>query len=374
MKFWNFKNETEEAVNLDIEGNLIDDEGWMQWFYGEGLFDNNTPGGFRRQLKQYAGKTINVRVNSYGGDVFAGIGLYDALIEHKKTGGKVVTNGEKVFSSAVMPFLAGDERNMYPGGMLMVHNPLTEIYGNSDDLRKAAETLDRIKECILNIYEESTSISRDRLSELMDQETEMTAKEAVENGLATGVIKTGGIKNSAKPIKASAVMSAAKACRESLMNAVDLAGKAGRRMVMDTSMIKTLKDLREAFPELAEQAKNESGDSIKKAVDAERQRIISLEALDDGTNKAITDIVKEAKESGKTAEEITPYVNAIKKYDVKEPVEGKKENDFLDKAADDFKASMAKNVKAVPAKDEAGKDDKADDAKKIEDIIKKAWN
>ena len=364
-KFWNFSNETETSVDLSIEGVLYDDENWMEWFYDYGDFTKNTPGGFRYMLKAHAGKTVNVRINSYGGDVFAGVGLYDALIEHKRTGGKVITNGEKVFSAAVMPFLAGDERNMFPGGMLMVHNPLTEIYGNSTDLREAADQLDKIKECIINIYADSTGIDRAILSHLMDDETEMTAQEAVSHKLATAVLKTGNITNISQGHQMAAIMNAAKICRKSLMNAIDLAGKAGRGKIMDNSTIKTLKDLREAFPELAKEAENETKLRVQNAVTEERKRIAALDALDDGT-EAVSKIIQNAKETGKTAEEVSFYVDTIKNSTkAAEPAN----NDFMAKAVKDFANSGAQGIKAEPAMNDEEKKKMAEN-QAIESVVK----
>lgn len=353
-RFWNFANETEESVDLSIEGVLQDDENWMEWFYEYGDFVKNTPGGLRNTLAKYKGKTVNVRINSYGGDVFAGVGLYDALIEHKRSGGKVITNGEKVFSAAVMPFLAGDERNMYPGGMLLLHNPLQEIYGNSEDLRAAADELDKVKECILNVYENATGLDRDRLSDFMNDETEMTAQEAVEAGLATGILKTGAIKNVSPVKQMSAIMNAAKICREGVMNAIVLAEKAGKETMMDYSKIKSLKDLREAFPELAKQAESEAQDRVSKAVNAERKRIADLDALGNG-NAVIAKIIQNAKETGKTAEDISFYVNAVKES---VPDDKKAKTTVLDNMKKDFEDSGAQGVKAVPAqsKEEAVKE------------------
>ena len=64
----------------------------------------------------------------------------------------------------------------------MIHNPLTVAMGDSEEMRKAIQLLDEVKESILNAYEIKTGMSRARLSHLMDGETWMNAKKALELG------------------------------------------------------------------------------------------------------------------------------------------------------------------------------------------------
>jgi len=64
----------------------------------------------------------------------------------------------------------------------MIHNPLTVAMGDSDEMRRAIQLLDEVKESILNAYEIKTGLSRARLSHLMDGETWMNAKKALELG------------------------------------------------------------------------------------------------------------------------------------------------------------------------------------------------
>lgn len=191
MPFWKFINkaatETEpEAVELEIKGDIIDDgDEWVYEWFG---IEATAPNAFRAALKEYAGKDITVRINSYGGSVWAAAGMYNALIDHKKTGGKVTTRtDQKAMSAATIPYMAGDVRLMGAVDMLMIHNPLTEVYGYASDLRKIADVLDEVKETIINAYS-VTGRSRAKLSELMDAETYMSAKTAIKDGFATGMV------------------------------------------------------------------------------------------------------------------------------------------------------------------------------------------
>jgi ATP-dependent Clp protease protease subunit len=191
-KFWNFiKNaatETEpESVDLRIEGEIVDDDDiWIYEWYG---ITATAPNAFREELEKLAGINLIVAINSYGGNVFAASGFYNALVDHKKTGAKVTTKtDQKAMSAATIPYMAGDDRLMGPSDMIMVHNPLTDVYGYANDLRKVADVLDEVKEAILNAYEIGTGIKRDVISQMMNDETYMNVNAAIKEGFATGII------------------------------------------------------------------------------------------------------------------------------------------------------------------------------------------
>ncbi len=192
MRFWNFINkaatETEpESIELQIEGDIVDDDdAWIYEWYG---MKAATPNAFKAALAEHAGKNITVRINSYGGSVWAAAGMYNALVDHKKTGSKITTRtDQKAMSAATIPFMAGDDRVMGAVDIFMIHNPLTEVYGYASDLRKTADVLDEVKETIVNAYQIGTGRSRAKISQLMDDETYMSAKTAIREGFATGVV------------------------------------------------------------------------------------------------------------------------------------------------------------------------------------------
>jgi ATP-dependent protease ClpP protease subunit len=192
-KFWNFiKNaatETEpESIELRIEGDIVsDDDAWFYEWFGIPI-PVTSPNAFRSELAQYAGRDIVVWIDSYGGDVFAATGIYTALMEHKKKGAKIICKTIKAMSAATLPFMAGDERLMTPPAVYMMHNPLTGAYGYASDLRKTADVLDVVKEAIINAYQLATGRSKNEISSMMDNETYMSAKTAVKEGFATGML------------------------------------------------------------------------------------------------------------------------------------------------------------------------------------------
>ena len=126
---------------------------------------------------------INVHINSYGGEVAEGLAIYNALKSHPA---QVTTYCEGFACSiASVVFMAGDERIMRDSSMLMIHNPSNYARGTSDELRKAADDLDVIRETSIAAYMSHATCSREELIALMDAETWLTPERSVELGLAT---------------------------------------------------------------------------------------------------------------------------------------------------------------------------------------------
>lgn len=126
---------------------------------------------------------INVHINSYGGEVAEGLAIYNAL---KSNPAQVTTFCEGFACSiASVVFMAGDERIMRDSSMLMIHNPSNYARGTSDELRKAADDLDAIRETSIAAYMSHATCSREELIALMDAETWLTPECSVELGLAT---------------------------------------------------------------------------------------------------------------------------------------------------------------------------------------------
>ena len=130
---------------------------------------------------------INVRINSYGGEVAEGLAIYNALRNHKA---KVTTICDGFACSiASVIFMAGDNRVMNDSSLLMIHNAWTFAEGNADQLRKQADDLEKINEASVKAYMSKVSITEEELKALMDNETWISPEDAVEYGFATDVKK-----------------------------------------------------------------------------------------------------------------------------------------------------------------------------------------
>lgn len=128
-------------------------------------------------------KSINVYINSPGGDVFEGMTIYNALVQIKSKLTIHVMGLAASIASVIM--LAAEKRIMYQGSMIMIHNPWGCACGNAKEMREMADVLDKIDGQLVQIYADITGQTEDQITKWLDAETWFTADEAVENGFAT---------------------------------------------------------------------------------------------------------------------------------------------------------------------------------------------
>ena len=184
-KFWHWiKNDAGESDTADTPtvrtlylNGVIAAESWLD--------DDVTPQLFKDELESVTGD-IEVWLDSPGGDVMAATQIYNMLKNYK---GKVTVKIDSLAASAAsVVAMAGDEILMSPLSLMLIHNPLTVAAGNVDDMQKAIDMLDEVKQSIINAYELKTGLSRAKISHLMDCETWLSAKKAVELHFADGIL------------------------------------------------------------------------------------------------------------------------------------------------------------------------------------------
>lgn len=142
---------------------------------------------FVEQLRGVKAKVLNVEINSPGGDVFAGLAIYNAL---RASGKEIVVKVMGVAASAAsLIAMAGDKRVMPKNSFMMVHNPWSFAMGNADELRQTADTLDKIGGSLLATYASRTGLPEDELTAMLATDTWLTADEAKEKGFATEVVE-----------------------------------------------------------------------------------------------------------------------------------------------------------------------------------------
>lgn len=129
---------------------------------------------------------ISVRINSPGGSVFDGFAIYNLLKSHD---GQVTVYVDGLAASAASVIaMAGDEIVMGDTAMMMIHDPWTLTVGDSAEMRKTAETLDKIKDSIVSAYAlRASDLDIEEIGAMMAEETWLTAAEALESGFATQV-------------------------------------------------------------------------------------------------------------------------------------------------------------------------------------------
>ena len=204
--FWNWVKNADETRTLFLEG-VIAEESWFS--------DEVTPAMFKEEL--FAGNgPILLHINSPGGDCIAASQIYTMLMDypHDIT---VQIDGMAASAASVIA-MAGTKVCMSPTSMMMIHNPFTCAMGDSDEMRKAIQLLDEVKESIINAYEIKTGLSRTKLSHLMDSETWMNALKAKELGFCDEVLYTGT--GGGKPDDVSGFSFARRTADACLMNRV----------------------------------------------------------------------------------------------------------------------------------------------------------
>ena len=179
-KFWAWKNlaedgQPEERV-LELYGTIAE-ESWFD--------DDITPRMFKDELNSGSGD-VTVWINSPGGDCIAASQIYTMLMDYK---GNVTVKIDGIAASAASVIaMAGTKVLMAPTALMMIHNPMTGAFGDHEDMQKAIEMLNEVKESIINAYEIRTNLSRAKLSHLMSSETWMNAKKAIELGFADEIL------------------------------------------------------------------------------------------------------------------------------------------------------------------------------------------
>lgn len=316
-KFWQVKNEVNGNSEILLYGPIAGESSWWG--------DEVTPRSFAEDLESLGGRDVTVRINSGGGDVFAAHAIHNQLVAYK--GRVTVVIDGLAASAATIIAVAGDRIIMPSNALFMIHNPaigLSDYYG-ADELLKAAEALNTIKDSIVAAYRKRCKASAEELAAMMDAETWMGAAECMEKGFVDE------IQGSVSPVlnDSSLIVNsinfdmknfknqdALKAC---LNKKVEVQSMNNKLEAFLNSLGLKLDDNQQAAPaQNAAPAVHEPQPVIdaeqiaKNAVEAERQRVAALEAMDGGDNQAVTAIIAEAKKNGKTADDVKPYIDAVK--------------------------------------------------------------
>ncbi len=174
MPWFHAQAGADKCADIRINGQIGED-----WWTGNGT----TAQGFIDEVEALGSiETINLHINSPGGDVADGLTIFNYLRNHSAN--IIVSIESQAASIASVIAMAGNEIVMGIGATIMVHNPWTWASGNANDFRKMANDLDTITAGLIDSYAFKSGKSHDEIKALLDAETYMTAKEAVELGFA----------------------------------------------------------------------------------------------------------------------------------------------------------------------------------------------
>lgn len=175
-KFWECKQSANQnEADIFIFGEIVS----YKWDDTD-----TTAASFQKDLKELGEVSqINLHINSPGGSVFEGIAIGNMLRQHKA---RVVAHVDALAASIASVIVAScDEVVMPENSMLMIHNPWTFSMGNAKELRKRADDLDKIAESSVVTYlaKAGEKLTEEKIKQIMDEETWLSAKEAFDYGL-----------------------------------------------------------------------------------------------------------------------------------------------------------------------------------------------
>jgi len=140
---------------------------------------------FIDEIKEYEDTELNIHINSLGGEVFEGMAIY-SIIQRRKAKTTVYIEGIAASIASVIA-LAADEVIMSENSLLMIHNAWGGKQGDARDMRKQADILDKITNEIAEVYVKKSGIPYNEVIRMMDEETWLTAEEAVALGLVDSI-------------------------------------------------------------------------------------------------------------------------------------------------------------------------------------------
>ncbi|GIN26802.1 MULTISPECIES: head maturation protease, ClpP-related [Bacillus] len=173
-KYWNMKVLNDSTAEITLYGSIT----------GEGWFSESSSKAFQAELKSLGDvSSIDLYINSPGGDVFEGQAIHSMLQRHKAKINVYVDALAGSIASVIA--MAGDIITMPSNAMMMIHNPYMGMVGNAAEFRKAADDLDKITESIVSTYlaKAGDKLDDGTLRQLLDEETWLTADEALNYGL-----------------------------------------------------------------------------------------------------------------------------------------------------------------------------------------------
>lgn len=286
---WNIVKNDDKNAELMLYGDIAES------FWGDTISAKEVT----EYLADLDVENINVYINSNGGVVETAIAINNALRRHKA---KVTVNIDGIAASAAtLITCAGDTVRMPKNALFMIHNPLTIAMGDSEEMRKQADVLEKYKNSILETYLQKVNIDKEKLSELMDNETWLSAEEALEYGFIDEIIENADIQVvENKVISNNMVFNMAEFKNFNVDKNIKNNGKGSGKM--------TIEEIKNKFPDIYAEIINE-GKEI--GIKEERTRIQEIEDL--GYNH---EVVNKAKfEEPKNARDLALEIVSLMKQE-----------------------------------------------------------
>lgn len=308
MKPYNIatQEDDEESVEVNMYGQVVSEKP-VDWWTGEpieGLFI--VLADFLNDMEKIKDKkNVTFHINSPGGEVFAGVSIYNRM---KEFSGNVTTIVDGLCASAASIIMQGAKpgnRKVCNGSLTMIHGASSFLFGyyNAKEMKDCIKQITAIDKSIAEIYAKETGVDVETAKTLMSNTTWMSAQDAVDKGFADAIVDNGSsVTMSLNPTKNILTVNGVPMSARGLSLPTDIPVienqvTPGKEPVVINKKIPTggkekmdLKELREKHPDLVTQIQNEATQTaqtenqaaIDKALAEERQR---LQAIDEIASK-----------------------------------------------------------------------------------------
>ena len=273
------KSESEAEILLYDEIASFDDEDWG-YINAKGLIN---------RIKALGNiKSISLRINSLGGNVFEAQAMYSYLKYHPAN---ITVRIDGIAASAAsVVAMAGDKIIMPENTMMMIHNPIGDVVGNAEEIRELADFLDKVRDTIANVYIAKTGLDREKIISMMNDETWMTATEAHDLKFCDEV--TEGVAVTAKAVKGGTIFKSgfgfarideflsAKLPKNAVKINSSPESKTEPKEDKSEMEIKNTAELEQTYPDFIGTIKNTADEAgYQRGVQAERERLKALDSL-----------------------------------------------------------------------------------------------
>ena len=311
-KFWNVKTDGQKS-HIDLFGYVGGSKEWNDGFNEED---------FLKELREIpADNELEISVNSFGGSVYTALSIYTLLKAHK---GKITfrIDGAAMSAMTIITSVPNAKVIMPKGAMMMIHKVSSIAWGNVDDIRKAADDMEKLEDNILDIYAEKTGKTVDEIKPLVDAETYFTASEAVDFGLADEIDETKTVEN--KKVGNIVMVNGLEVdarffehAPDGFINKADVpTAPAIHNQANKEDKPMTLDKLKAEHPDLVEAIRAEvvaecRAEAMKEGAENERARIQAIYALGvTGHDELIANAIKDGKTDGEVAIAVLQAENA----------------------------------------------------------------
>ncbi len=348
-RFWNIASTGEDSGEIVLYGDVLPQKP-RSWWTGEekkGLYI--TPEGFMEDLETVRGKrNITIKINSCGGDLYSGIAIHNIIkgLPGHKT---VIVEGIAASAASVIA-CAGDEVQVYPGSIWMIHGVSATLFDqySREDLEKVYDVMEAGEKAIAEIYRVKTGKEVDELRQLMREESWYIGQEIVDQGFAETLLEEKAVETEVSADHKFLLVAGAKHNIEGFHNVptnfktktdVPLANQTGHKTEKVSKEEKNLtkEELKNRYPELIAQI---VADAESSAAERERKRIQDIEAIQSVIGDSA--LIEEAKYGKELCNAETLAFRAMQK-------QAKLGENFLQNMMQDNRTSGEANVSGIPS-------------------------